>query len=122
MGKKITNNQVREQVKKQMAAKYRDLCEQLRKSSAHWSGRYQEATRENFNLRNQLRELQEKHDRVLEENRRLQEWIDRLLEFADLPEEKRRFAVNEYFEQMKQHQENEEMFNSFMKLTSSLFM
>lgn len=82
-------NEIREEVRKQMAAKYRDEIERLKKlANDRWEN-YIDAT-------NRLSDLYDENAELKEKLAAQKEWIDRLMEFIDMPDEQRGKAVKEY--------------------------
>lgn len=107
MGKKKPN-EIREEVRKQMATRYKEQLEEWRKRS--WNNRnlyvstlakLQESEREN----DKLRELVEQQ----------KDWIERLMEFIDMPEEKRHDAVKKYVTERKMSEDFHALFSPYFK-------
>ena len=89
MAKVKRPNEVREEVRKQMTAKFKAEVEQWKKSAQEYRSKWAKASDELRDLRDENAELREK----LEAQK---EWIERLMEFVNMPDDKRSAAVKEY--------------------------
>lgn len=92
------NNQIREEVKKHLAAKYNQLIEDIKKEKSKFWNKYldeekkvQALTRENNELKQKLEALED--------------WNRRLMEFMDMPDDQRKDAYKQYIEDKKLKEE-----------------
>ena len=107
MSKAKKPNEIREEVRKQMAAKYRDEIERLKKlANDRWEN-YIDATK-------RLADLHDENEQLKEKLAVQKDWIDRLMQFIDIPDEQRSKAVKEYIA-------NRQMSEDFRALFSPYF-
>lgn len=98
---KKTPNQIREELRRQLAKQHNDEIENLKKLKSQYWEKYAEADRERCRLGKENIELKEKI-------KQLEDWNRRLMEFMDMSEEDRRAAIQE----MKENAELNEFLNS----------
>lgn len=103
MGKKITAKSVREETRKKMAAKYSADLE-------HWKNYANEGWSKYYKMRNRLDDVEEENAKLKEKLEAQKEWIERLMEFVNMPDDQRATAVNEY---IKNHQLSEDFKSLF---------
>lgn len=89
MAKAKRPNEIREEVRKQMAAKYKEEIERLKKlANDRWEN-YIDTTK-------RLADLYDENAQLKEKVAAQQEWIERLMEFVNMPDDKRGEAVRDY--------------------------
>ena len=96
-------NEIREEVRKQVAAKYKEKIEQLKKLA---KDRWDNYIDENALLKEKVAAQQE--------------WIERLMEFVNMPDEKRGEAVKEYVENRKMSEQFRELFSPYFDALNRL--
>ena len=113
MSKAKKPNEIREEVRKQMAAKYKQDVE-------HWKSMYQ-TTMQNFGRKcNECCRLKEENDKLKEQVEAQKEWIERLMEFVNMPDEQRSKAVKEYVENKRMAEVFRELFSPYFETLNRL--
>lgn len=106
MAKAKRPNEVREEVRKQMAAKYKAEVEQWRKTAQEYRSKWAKAS-------DDLREVRDENAGLREKLEAQKEWIERLMEFIDMPDDKRSAAVREYVTDRRITQEFRDLFGPY---------
>ena len=106
-------NEIREEVRKQMAAKYKQDVEDWRKTAQEYRSKWAKASNELSDLRDENAELKEKLAAQ-------KEWIERLMEFVNMPDDKRSAAVKEYVQNRRITQEFRELFGPYFETLNRL--
>lgn len=104
--KKKTNNQIREEVRKSLASKYKQDVEAINKQKAKLGAMYNEEVKKNQALREENQELKQKVEAI-------EDWNKRLLEFMDMDETERKNAYQRYVADSK--------FNDIISQYTSMF-
>ena len=108
-------NEIREEVRKQMAAKYKGDVE-------HWKSMYQ-TTMQDFGRKcNECYRLKEENDKLKEQVEAQKEWIERLMEFVNMPDDQRGDAVKKYLTDRKMSEDFEALFGPYFKTLNRLFL
>lgn len=101
-------NEIREEMRKQMAAKYKEQVEELRKrSSDNWK-LYADTLAK-------LQRSEEEKSKLKELVEQQKDWIERLMEFIDMPEEERHNAVQKYIKERKMSEDFRALFSPYFK-------
>jgi hypothetical protein len=106
-------NQIREEVRKQVAAQYKEEIERLKKLAATRWENYMDA----------MKRLAETHDeniKLKEQVSAQQDWIERLMEFIDMPEDERHDAIQKYIANRKMSEDFAAMFGPYFKVLNRL--
>lgn len=111
---KKTANQIREEVRKQLAAKYKQEVEYWKDLTKIHSSRRVAAEAA-------LSKVKEENEKLKEEARLYKEWNERLMEFMDMPEEVRSKNVKEYVEKGKKSEEFKALFGPYFKVLNEMF-
>ena len=106
MSKAKKPNEIREEVRKQIAAKYKQEVEDWRKTAQEYRSKWAKACDENAELKEKL-EAQK-------------EWIERLMEFVNMPDEQRSNAVKEYIEKRQMSDEFRTLFSPYFETLNRL--
>lgn len=106
-------NEIREEVRKQVAAKYKEEIERLKKLAKDRWDNYIDATK-------RLSDLNDENALLKEKVAAQQEWIERLMEFVNMPDEKRGAAVKEYVENRKMSDQFRELFSPYFDALNRL--
>ena len=106
-------NEIREEVRKQMVAKYRDEIERLKKLASDRWDNYMDATK-------RLADLHDENEQLKEKLAAQKDWIDRLMQFMDMPDEQRSKAVKEYVENKRMSEEFRELFSPYFETLNRL--
>ena len=85
---KKTPNQIREELRRQIAKQHNDEIENLKKTKSQYWQKYLDADKKCCELQNENGELK---DKVAQ----LEDWNRRLMEFMDMSEEERKAAIEE---------------------------
>ena len=106
-------NEIREEVRKQMATKYKQDVDALKqRASDHWN-RYIAA-------KNELGVVKEENLKLKEQIEAQKDWIERLMEFIDMPEEERHDAVKKYLHDRQMTEDFNAMFGPYFKVLNRL--
>lgn len=100
---KETRKQIEAQVRNKLAKQYNERLELANKGKAEAWKAFYGACKNNQDLR-------EENERLKEKVEQYEDWIYRLQEFCNLPEDMRDKAIRKYTEEVKMQEE----FNSFM--------
>lgn len=106
-------NEIREEKRKQMAAKYKQKIEQLEKYSSDMKNAYLDAVK-------RLDELNDANTKLKELTEAQKEWIERLMEFVNMPDKQRDAAVKEYVENRKMSEHFKELFSPYFDALNRL--
>lgn len=106
-------NEIREEVRKQMAAKYKQDVESW-KQTAH--ERWQKVAA----LQDELAEVKEENARLKEKLEAQKEWIERLMEFVNMPDEQRSEAVKDYIEKRQMSDQFRDLFSPYFEALNRL--
>lgn len=122
MGKKLTNSQIREQERqklvKQLEHKYSSYIDAATKYKELWHKSVDELGM----LRQEYHIIKEKNNELEESVRNYKDWVRRLQEFMDLPEDQRSDAFKTYCEEMKRSQEFHDLTNVYLNMFNRLFI
>lgn len=113
MSKAKKPNEIREEVRKQIAAKYKQEVEDWRKTAQEYRSKWAKACDDLNTMRDENAELKEK----LEAQK---EWIERLMEFVNMPDEQRSNAVKEYIEKRQMSDEFRTLFSPYFETLNRL--
>ena len=113
MAKAKKPNEIREEVRKQVNAKYKEEIERLKKLAKNRWDNYIDATK-------RLSDLNDENALLKEKVAAQQEWIERLMEFVNMPDEKRGAAVKEYVENRKMSEQFRELFSPYFDALNRL--
>ena len=113
MAKAKKPNEIREEVRKQMAAKYREEIERLKELAKTRGKAYIEAA-------NRIDKLEDENAKMKEKLDAQKEWIERLMEFVNMPEEQRGTAVKEYVEHRQMSEQFKELFSPYFDALNRL--
>lgn len=113
MGKK-TPNQIREEVRRKMANKNKEELERARERvKAVWE-QYRDAEE-------RAKKYKAENETLKEKLAQLEDWNSRLMEFMDMPESERKYAVNEYMTNLQLNEELNQWFNKYISFFSPFF-
>lgn len=113
MSKAKKPNEIREEVRKQMAAKYKQDVESWKKrSSDNWNA-YVKA-------RTEVDRLSEENSKLKEQLAAQKDWIERLMEFIDMPDEERHDAVQKYIKERQMSEDFKAMFGPYFQLLNRM--
>ena len=113
MAKAKKPNEIREEVRKQMAAKYKQDVEHWKKlANDRWEN-YMDATK-------RLADMNDENAKLKEQIEAQKEWIERLMEFVNMPDEKRGAAVKEYVEHRQMSEQFRELFSPYFDALNRL--
>jgi len=98
---------------KQMAAKYKQDVESWKKTSHENWQMYIKA-------RDQLCEAKEENAKLKEQLAAQKDWIERLMEFIDMPDEERHDAVQKYIKNRQMSEDFKKMFGPYFSLLNRM--
>ena len=108
-------NEIREEVRKQMAAKYKGDVE-------HWKSMYQ-TTMQDFGRKcNECYRLKEENGKLKEQVEAQKEWIERLMDFVNMPDDQRHDAVKKYITERQMSEDFKNLFGPYFKTLNRLFL
>ena len=105
--------EIREEVRKQMAARHKQEVEDLKRRVIDWQNRYAAAKKELAAFKDENLKLKEKVEVQ-------KDWIERLMEFMDMPEDKRHDTIEKYLHDGKVTEDFYNMFNPYFKVLNRL--
>ena len=113
MAKAKKPNEIREEMRKQMAAKYKQDVEYWKKlANDRWEN-YMDATK-------RLADMNDENAKLKEQIEAQKEWIERLMEFVNMPDEQRGAAVKEYVEHRQMSEQFRELFSPYFDALNRL--
>lgn len=113
MAKAKKPNEIREEMRKQMAAKYKADVESWKELAADRGKAYADAVR-------RIGELEDENAKLKEQIEAQKEWIERLMEFVNMPDEQRGAAVKEYVEHRQMSEQFRELFSPYFDALNRL--
>ena len=113
MSKAKKPNEIREEVRKQMAAKYKQDVE-------HWREMYHMTMQKLGHKCNECYQLRDENIKLKEQVDAQKDWIERLMQFMDMPDEQRSTAVKEYVENKRMSEEFRELFSPYFETLNRL--
>ena len=108
-------NEIREEVRKQTAAKYKADIEHWKKLAKDRWDNYIDATR-------RLSDMNDENIKLKEQVEAQKEWIERLMEFVNMPDDQRGDAVKKYLTDRKMSEDFEALFGPYFKTLNRLFL
>lgn len=106
-------NEIREEVRKQMAAKYKANVE-------HWQNEAREWRQKWAMEKNRLSDLSDENAQLKEKVAAQQEWIERLMDFVNMPDDKRGEAVKKYVENRQMSEQFRALFGPYFDALNRL--
>lgn len=106
MAKAKKPNEIREEMRKQMAAKHKQEVEHWKKLAHDRWENYMDATK-------RLADINDENAKLKEQIEAQKEWIERLMEFVNMPDEQRGAAVKEYVEHRQMSEQFRELFSPY---------
>lgn len=113
MSKKLNAKAVREETRKQVAAKYK-------KDVEHWKKLAQDRWNNYIDATKRLADLHDENGKLKEQLAAQKEWIERLMEFIDMPDEQRHDAVKKYIQDRKMREDFKALFEPYFKLLNRM--
>lgn len=113
MSKSKSKNAVREETRKRVERKFKEETERLRADNKDLRVRLIKAERDAY-------EAQENAEKLQEQLRVQKEWIERLMDFVNMPDEERHKAIKKYVEHRKMTQDFEALFAPYFKVLNRL--
>ena len=114
MGKKLTNSQIREQERqklvKQLERKYSSYIDNAKLYKELWH----KSVNELGMLRQEYHIIKEKNAKLEEAVRNYEDWVRRMQEFMDLPEEQCSESFKEYCDLLKRAKKFHDMTNEYI--------
>ena len=98
-----------------MAAKYKAEVEQWKKLAKDRWDNYMDVTR-------RLSDMNDENAKLKEQVEAQKEWIERLMEFVNMPDEQRGEAVKKYIADRKMSEDFEALFGPYFKTLNRLFL
>ena len=98
-----------------MAAKYKAEVEHWKKLAKDRWDNYMDATR-------RLSDMNDENAKLKEQVEAQKEWIERLMEFVNMPDEQRGEAVKKYIADRKMSEDFEALFGPYFKTLNRLFL
>ena len=113
MAKAKKPNEIREEMRKQMAAKYKQDVEYWKKLAHDRWENYMDVTK-------RLADMNDENAKLKEQIEAQKEWIERLMEFVNMPDEQRSAAVKEYVEHRQMSEQFRELFSPYFDALNRL--
>ena len=118
---KETAKQIKARVINEVNAKYAKRIEDTENSLKEWRTKYFKEIDRSEELSKKNKELREENDSLKAKIQQYDEWIERMLDFCNLPEEERRDAFETYLDNIKSENEFNEVFSNIMSMYSHIF-
>ena len=118
---KETVKQIKARVINEVNTKYAKRIEDTENSLKEWRTKYFEEINRSEELSKKNKELREENDSLKAKIQQYDEWIERMQDFCNLPEEERRDAFETYFDNIKSENESKEVFSNIMSMYSHFF-
>jgi len=122
MGKKLTNSQIREHERqklvKQLEHKYASYIDAATKYKELWHKSVDELGM----LRQEYHIIKEKNAKLEESVHNYEDWVRRMQEFMDLPEEQRSEAFKEYCDSLKRSKRFHNMTDAYLSMINRFFV
>ena len=118
---KETAKQIKARVINEVNTKYAKRIEDTENSLKEWRTKYFEEINRSEELSKKNKELREENDSLKAKIQQYDEWIERMQDFCNLPEEERRDAFETYFDNIKSENESKEVFSNIMSMYSHFF-
>ena len=115
--KKQIKAQLINEMSKKLDAKFKDVEER----ATRWKNNYYEACAKCNELAKEKDRLQEENETLKDQLNQHKEWIERMQEFCNLPEEERQSAMKTYIEGIEAKKNADEMFTASASLFKNLF-
>ena len=118
---KLTTPQIREHERQKLEKSYKERISNLERSVEYWKDKSYEINSRITKFQSLNEKLVEENETLKEKVRQYEEWIDRLQEFCNMPEDERINAVEKFKTELETSEAIKNLFNSpFMNYFSSL--
>lgn len=118
---KLTTAQIREQERKRLMKQLEQKYSNLTNEKNYYKNLYHNQLEDANKLRHENQDLKEKNVELEEKVLQYEDWVRRLHEFMELPEDQRSDAFNTYCEEMKRSQEFHDLTNVYLNMFNRLF-
>ena len=118
---KETKKQIKAQLTNELSRKYRDRISEAEDRAAKWHKKYADACETTYTYRKLVDELKEENESLKEELKQHREWIERMQEFCNLPEDEREEACRTYIGKVRSEKAANEAFTALEGMYSQLF-
>ena len=118
---KLTTAQIREQERKRLMKQLEQKYSNLTNEKNYYKKLYHKQLEVTTKLRHENQDLKEKNIELEEKVLQYKDWVRRLHEFMELPEDQRSDAFKTYCEEMKRSQEFHDLTNVYLNMFNRLF-
>ena len=121
---KETKKQIKAQLINDIKKQYNQKLEHLTKDSEYWRKRFFGVLNEKDTINKQKKVLEEELIQLKEKVKQYEDWIERMQDFCNLPEEKRQKAFINYLDNIQNQTEKAKALNdtlSFFNRINSLY-
>ena len=118
---KLTTAQIREQERKRLMKQLEQKYSNLTNEKNYYKNLYHKQLEDANKLRHENQDLKEKNVELEEKVLQYEDWVRRLHEFMELPEDQRSDAFKTYCEEMKRSQEFHDLTNVYLNMFNKLF-
>lgn len=114
---KETKKQIKAQVVNEVRRQYDKKLQQKTEAIDLWRNKYLAAEAERRDISKECRSLREENESLKQKVAQYEEWVERMQEFCNLPENERKQAFTTYMDSIKSRMERDEE----MKALGSFF-
>jgi len=118
---KETAKQIKARIINEVNAKYSKRIEDTENSLKEWRAKYFKEVDRTEELSKKNKELREENDSLKAKIQQYDEWIERMQDFCNLPEDGRRDAFETYLDNIKSENKSNEVFNNIITMYSHIF-
>lgn len=123
---KVRTPQIREHERQKLEKTYKERINRLEKSVEYWKDKSYEINSRITNFQSLNEKLVEENETLKEKVRQYEEWIDRLQEFCNMPEDERIKAVEKFKQETEVTKAMKDLFDSpfmnYFGTISSMFI
>lgn len=122
MSKKLTNSQIREQERQKLVKQLENKYSSYIDDATLYKELWHKSVNELGKLRQEYDIIKEKNAELEESVRNYKDWVRRMQEFMDLPEEQRSEAFKEYCDAMKNSKRFHDMTDAYISMINRIFV
>ena len=119
--KALTNNEIREQVRKKVSKQYSEKINSLEDKIQYYKDLFVNNERKCAELKNENNNLKDENLELKEKLKSYEEWLERMQDFCNLPEEERINAINKFKSEKALNNKLDSMLNMYTSFFDKLF-
>lgn len=114
MGKTSEKKRLKAQLLNELSKRENEEITRLKNRIDYLEKKNQEYCEKNYNLNKENKSLKDENNSLQEKIRQYEEWIDRMQDFCNLPENEREKAMTDYVVSVQKSKENNEILNGLL--------